>query len=287
MPLYVTVHVTPRHCYARDPHSGLYFAFSRRRLYQCVTKGCSRYILFEHQRFRNRSPVVSRLFTTGASKSALSTEAEVETFARLRITAVIFFALGLASLCALPFWARSIVRHQPQLDLLYIQPMGSAFDEDPQIPSAEFRAKYNRATRLLSTYRSSLETSQKQRHWASWAAFALTSFITVLAGYLGLDQAADSKTDKKDARLASPPLQTSRRRKRVTALMGVMAALASSSTALSNRLELQEERQWKLATDLNSGLSALRVEWFKAKTKEEALIVIGRLDNLLLPSVSD
>lgn len=208
------------------------------------------------------------------------------------VTPTILIVLGIAFLCILPLWTRFLLTQQASADTLTMALIPSAFDEDPEIPSEEFRAKFNRAVTLLDTYRVAYQRLRKAQQFADWIAFTLTSLITVLAGYLGrgrLFQAGaplpPSNTTGGDetmpavATVEHSPLQASRRFKRLVAFIGVMAALASTSTGLSNRLDAQAEKRWKQAADLTQNLSSIRIEWYNGKNKEDALRVLGKLDS--------
>jgi len=209
------------------------------------------------------------------------------------VAPTILIVLGIAFLCILPLWTRLLLTQQASADTLTMAPIPSAFDEDPEIPSEEFRAKFNRAVTLLDAYRVAYQRLRKAQQFADWIAFTLTSLITVLAGYLGrgrLFQAGaplppPSNTTGRDetmpavATVEHSPLQASRRSKRLVAFIGVMAALASTSTGLSNRLDAQAEKRWKQAADLTQNLSSIRIEWYNGKSKEDALRVLGKLDS--------
>lgn len=184
--------------------------------------------------------------------------------------------LGIALLCTLVAWIGVSIPHGVSTDSLAINAIPSAFDENPTIPSEEFRTKFNDGVVTLTSYRTAYQTLRREQQIADWSAFGLTSLITLLAGYLGIGKLPHEVTT--DAGLARGVPRKTKGTATLLTVIGVMAALASTSTGVSNRLEALAEKRWKQAVDLNEHLSEIRIEWYSAKTKEDAFRILGKLD---------
>jgi hypothetical protein len=197
-------------------------------------------------------------------------------------TFMIFFrVLGGALLLAFLAGLFLLMRPPVRLSVPAVLPIGSAFDDNPQIPVQEFKSKFETGVRLMEQHETSAVRYRKVERWVGWASFGLTALITLFAGFAGrvlpanatAAQAADAiagaqGTGERGARSVD----------RFVMAVGILAALASIGTGLSSKLSVDADRHAQAAQGLSAALSGARRDWYNGKTPEDALRVIEKLD---------
>lgn len=206
-----------------------------------------------------------------------------------------FRLLGSLLIAVWIIWIVVLLRSSPAPPAPAVLPIGSAFDDNPQIPVAEFKQKFATGVRVMNEEHTNALKNRSLSLWAEWLSFGLTSLITLIAGATGKTLQAPEKSGEPVARepageaqrLESPAISGGVRprrghRSRAMVLVGFLAALASVSTGFSSRLKSASEEFSAASQEINSVLSTSRRDWYNGKNKEDALRVIEKLDAILL-----
>jgi hypothetical protein len=205
----------------------------------------------------------------------------------------IFIAIGISLLLMLLIWIALSLRTRDVVLLPEPLPLGNAFEGNEQIPIEEFKSQYQSGIDQLNSHKASAIRYKKIHNVLDWLGFGLTSVLTLLVGYLGkvTPNPNDSIALTGEVLKERSAENASKKRKRKSksgffkltiTYLGVLAALASISIALSNRLQAQVEKNVSGAMELNSALSKARAGWFNAKTPEDAQQVLSQLESDLL-----
>ena len=205
----------------------------------------------------------------------------------------IFIAIGISLLLVLLIWIALSFRTREVVLLPEPLPLGNAFEGNEQVPIEEFKSKYQSGIDQLNNRKASAIRYKKIHNAFDWLGFGLTSVLTLLLGYFGKvtanpnDSIAATGEVLKERAAEDATKKRKRKNKpgffKLTIIhLGILAALASVSIALSNRLQAQVEQNVSSAMELNSALSKARAGWFNAKTPEDAQQVLSQLESDLL-----
>jgi hypothetical protein len=208
---------------------------------------------------------------------------------------LIFKILGTLFLILLVLLVISDLSSSRRIELPSPLPIGSAFDGNAQIPVEEFKAKYQHGMDLLNNHKASALTYKTLHNITDWAGFGLTSLITLIVGFSGkviqnqndpLPLAADIVREAQEEKKRGRKSKAKKKYFRLAInYLGILAALASVSIALSNRFQAQVESNVKNAMELNTMLSKARTAWFNAKTVEDAQQALNELETEILKRI--
>lgn len=205
--------------------------------------------------------------------SVTAAAAEAAPPARGRFAGLLFLGLGALLLAVLAFWVVSSLRAGPGpgegTESLHTVWLGSANGLMP--PSAlsvarqeEIRNLYDAANQLVSTHAARSRSAARWGQYADWFAFGLSSLLMMLAGYFGRlpESGFDATAAAQALQAQQPPKKKGRSRgaravssrSGFAALVGVIAALAATSTGASNRLQAASAQSLASAKTVSESL---------------------------------
>jgi hypothetical protein len=160
--------------------------------------------------------------------------------------------------------ARPFIRPAP-----LVLRVGSGFEGSAQLPKAEIDSlmadgEHKVAGRNTAGNRFSVLAAAGE-----WLAFALSSLITLVAGYHGVNVTGDTAATTAELVKA--------RSVRFTRIVGAIAAAAAVSTALTGRATVAADGYYKSADDLQRKLTSARKDILEAKTAADARDIIDRV----------
>jgi hypothetical protein len=203
------------------------------------------------------------------------------------VLTVVLRLVGTGALIILGMWMFAALRNPSPNGFPAVLPLGSAFDDNPQIPVEEFKTKFHAGEALIKKHQSLSERYDFGHSLVEWISFGLTAIITITAGFLGRLSPADkdpvgtARALIAEAEKGNTPGKPGNA-KRSVALLGVLGALVSVCIGLSTKLNTETSVHRQAALDLTSTLASARRDWYSGKTKEDAARVIEKLDTELV-----
>jgi hypothetical protein len=213
--------------------------------------------------------------------------------------------VGAILLASLSFWVVSTLRQGlevPEITLPHTAWLGSSagFTPHTSLPPArqeEIRKLHEEAIQIATLYATRNRTATQWSQYMDWIAFGLSSFIMLLAGYFGRLPESGA-----DATAAAHSLQSGegskkkgkqRRGARVVssrsgfaALVGIIAALATTATGASNRLQASAAQNLDNAKAISEAIvktSKIAIAPTSEADLEEALQALRQTLVLLAP----
>jgi hypothetical protein len=172
--------------------------------------------------------------------------------------------VAVASYGAYLLWTHRFVRATPQ-----VLGVGSGFEGNAQLPKEEIDAVIGAGRQKVAAKNTVGNRFALLGTLAEWLTFLLSSVITLLAGYQGINSTDDT------AKATIESLKA--RSTRFARIVGTTAAAAAVSTALAGRATTAADGYYKAADELQRKLTSARRQVLEAKSATDAAVILDQL----------